>query len=185
MIPMPVPDDAQCLGCGYLLRGLSTHACPECGRAFNPYDPGTYRVPIPRWGLGPWSPPLWAGIIAGEIGLCALGYFAVISPECDYDGHGGAGLFIAAGPCIFFLGAILGTAAFRTWGRIRANPAGPGAAFVHELEAGCALLAFLPGLVITATPWPKPYELYLLIPWLTFLVAAYFLWRGPKKSKVR
>lgn len=30
--PSPVGDDVLCLGCGYLLRGLSTNgACPECG----------------------------------------------------------------------------------------------------------------------------------------------------------
>jgi hypothetical protein len=32
-----------CLGCGYLLVGLPTNRCPECGRVFDPKDPGTFR----------------------------------------------------------------------------------------------------------------------------------------------
>jgi hypothetical protein len=40
-------DNARCLKCGYLLRGLSRHECPECGQAFDPADPSTYRVPRP------------------------------------------------------------------------------------------------------------------------------------------
>src|SRR4051812_43896162 len=30
-------DDANCLGCGYALRGLEPR-CPECGRSFNGAD---------------------------------------------------------------------------------------------------------------------------------------------------
>jgi predicted amidophosphoribosyltransferase len=31
-----------CLGCSYPLDGLDEHRCPECGRAFDPADPGTF-----------------------------------------------------------------------------------------------------------------------------------------------
>jgi predicted RNA-binding Zn-ribbon protein involved in translation (DUF1610 family) len=31
----PSTDDLECAGCGYSLRGLHSHACPECGLAFD------------------------------------------------------------------------------------------------------------------------------------------------------
>lgn len=37
-----------CLACGYALRGLPEHRCPECGQTFDPDDPATYRGPKPR-----------------------------------------------------------------------------------------------------------------------------------------
>lgn len=37
--------DAVCIQCGYRLIGLAEHRCPECGRAFDPDDRGTYHVP--------------------------------------------------------------------------------------------------------------------------------------------
>jgi hypothetical protein len=46
-------DTAACLGCGYALRGLTQHACPECGRAFDPADPDTMagadRARVSMW----------------------------------------------------------------------------------------------------------------------------------------
>ena len=30
-----------CIGCAHELQGLTTDACPECGRPFNPNDPRT------------------------------------------------------------------------------------------------------------------------------------------------
>jgi hypothetical protein len=46
-------DNGFCLGCGYALRGLSDSRCPECGRAFDPFDSKTMRVP----GLSHKPPP--------------------------------------------------------------------------------------------------------------------------------
>ena len=49
----PVPDPSEqtaekpsrhCLMCDYLLLGLETNRCPECGREFDPHDPATYRT---------------------------------------------------------------------------------------------------------------------------------------------
>lgn len=34
--------DAECLTCGYLLRGLPAPVCPECARAFDPDDSSTF-----------------------------------------------------------------------------------------------------------------------------------------------
>jgi hypothetical protein len=42
---MPLPDDATCAGCGYPLRGLPAHRCPECGRAFHPNDLSSFAGP--------------------------------------------------------------------------------------------------------------------------------------------
>ena len=33
----------HCLDCDYSLHNLSENRCPECGRAFDPDDPTTYR----------------------------------------------------------------------------------------------------------------------------------------------
>ncbi len=39
-----------CCRCGYELRGLTSPRCPECGRAFDPANPKTFRCrPIRRW----------------------------------------------------------------------------------------------------------------------------------------
>ncbi len=39
-----------CRGCSYDLHALTTPRCPECGRAFDPADPRTYRRrPARRW----------------------------------------------------------------------------------------------------------------------------------------
>ena len=48
-------SEAKCLACGYQLRGLVEHRCPECGRGFNPADPDT--VKLPRRPKKPW----WLG----------------------------------------------------------------------------------------------------------------------------
>ncbi len=67
-----MPDEAACLGCGYLLRQLPARRCPECGRGFDPADPRTYRVPnvgTPR--------TRWVFCVLGAI----LGPPAVVSTE--------------------------------------------------------------------------------------------------------
>jgi len=37
-----ISPTATCLTCGYALRGLPSHVCPECGQEFNPSDPTTF-----------------------------------------------------------------------------------------------------------------------------------------------
>jgi len=44
-----IPAAARCLSCGYLLRGLPTPVCPECGRIFDPSNAATYDVRPPDW----------------------------------------------------------------------------------------------------------------------------------------
>ncbi|MBU0639347.1 MAG: hypothetical protein KKB50_10825 [Planctomycetes bacterium] len=52
-----VPDTAECLGCGYRLRGLPEPRCPECGEPFVPEAPETYRDPARRPSAEPLRPP--------------------------------------------------------------------------------------------------------------------------------
>ncbi|MEW6251852.1 MAG: hypothetical protein AB1716_14495 [Planctomycetota bacterium] len=52
---LPADSPAMCLGCGYRLRGLTQPRCPECGRAFDPRDPATWRRPSRRWEMA--EPP--------------------------------------------------------------------------------------------------------------------------------
>ena len=33
----------HCIDCDYALKKLKANRCPECGRAFDPADPATYR----------------------------------------------------------------------------------------------------------------------------------------------
>lgn len=50
-----------CWECGYLLRGLPSPRCPECGRPFNPADPLTMNMGVKVGALGRWlmRPPGW------------------------------------------------------------------------------------------------------------------------------
>jgi hypothetical protein len=47
--PAPeVSPTATCLACGYSLRGLPSHVCPECGLRFDPANPMTFDDPQAR-----------------------------------------------------------------------------------------------------------------------------------------
>ncbi len=52
-----VPDSARCLHCGYALRGLPEAVCPECGNAFDPARPETFKDPARAKPLRPLQPP--------------------------------------------------------------------------------------------------------------------------------
>jgi hypothetical protein len=60
---MTDPEHKHCLGCGYILDGLPELRCPECGREFDPADPGTYHAPGPQAGR--------ALLIAAAVGASA------------------------------------------------------------------------------------------------------------------
>jgi hypothetical protein len=56
------PDTAQCLGCRYSLAGLSAGVCPECGRAFDPEERGSFGPVVRRdWEreIVAWRPSWW------------------------------------------------------------------------------------------------------------------------------
>src|SRR5690349_18535441 len=49
----------RCWGCGYLLRGIESGKCPECGRGFDWKNRTTFNLgrPIWRWRRGLMMPP--------------------------------------------------------------------------------------------------------------------------------
>jgi hypothetical protein len=63
-------DAARCLDCGYLLRGLRQHRCPECGRGFVPDDPSTYATEMPR--------PFWLTVCT-RVMCCANAIYIAIA----------------------------------------------------------------------------------------------------------
>jgi hypothetical protein len=74
-------DRAFCLGCGYALRGLVETRCPECGRAFDPRDLRTMRVPGIVIRPPPKPFPFAPGIIlwaAPTAALSAIGMIAAL-----------------------------------------------------------------------------------------------------------
>lgn len=85
----------RCLGCGYVLLGLTQPVCPECGRAFDPQSPKTFTwLPMfLRWKY--WLPGVLLAFVGG---LFLLSLFIV-------TGEFGAGLVLVTPFC---LGAILG-----------------------------------------------------------------------------
>lgn len=75
---MRIPANARCKQCGYALRGLSDHRCPECGRPFNPADKRTLKVrrwQAPRFLCGP--PRIWLLITIVPISLAYLWHTSV------------------------------------------------------------------------------------------------------------
>ena len=59
----------RCRDCEYVLDRLPSNRCPECGRRFDPDDPGTYG-PVMPWGRGYLGAAL-GGVVA--IGVAAAG----------------------------------------------------------------------------------------------------------------
>src|SRR5687767_2422434 len=59
--------DGGCLDCGYLLRGLPSTRCPECGRTFDPDDALSYSA-------YPWIPRIWQRLMRpiGDWVKCAV-----------------------------------------------------------------------------------------------------------------
>src|SRR5689334_4287565 len=67
---------ARCWQCGYLLRGIQSRQCPECGRPFDRADPASMNFAQPMGRLGRWMlAPLGRGVIAlailGLVLICA------------------------------------------------------------------------------------------------------------------
>ncbi len=69
----PGSSAPRCLGCRYLLVGLTANRCPECGRSFNPDDPATFDDGngfLPSLTSALFRPPGW--ITHSLVMLCAL-----------------------------------------------------------------------------------------------------------------
>lgn len=87
-------QDACCLRCEYLLRGLAEPRCPECGEAFDPQDPSTYgprqpgRRTLPLHQRHPHGPPIYSwlplvviayAVLLGATEICSEPFAAITS----------------------------------------------------------------------------------------------------------
>lgn len=91
-------NEPRCLTCGYLLTGLQSGQCPECGRKFDPENPASYstKPPFVRWRF--WMP---AALLSIALGAGLMSLFVI---------SGGFGWsFTIVGP--FVAGVLLGYAA--------------------------------------------------------------------------
>ena len=95
-LPIPLPADAVCRGCGYRLRGLPTERCPECGNPFDSTDPVSYcRSERSRfWGR------LWRRVRAIMLWSARLGCCAGIS-WLLYEWEEGALSFLFWTPIVY------------------------------------------------------------------------------------
>lgn len=104
----------HCLGCRYDLEHLSTNACPECGRTFDPADPSTFG-PLPSWRI-PWQA---SASIACTVVFFAARYInsrpsARTHPDPWYCYHDGK--FVAFVVLFgFAVGSLLATIRLRRW----------------------------------------------------------------------
>ncbi|HEX4123984.1 MAG TPA: hypothetical protein VHY37_04595 [Tepidisphaeraceae bacterium] len=105
----------RCISCGYVLLGLESNRCPECGRPFDLNDPKTVSLKPPFVGWWYWTPGvLLAAFIAcagGAISIALWGYGAavcIVLPVCigTLLGYG-----LRQGPVAkFFLALLVATA---------------------------------------------------------------------------
>ena len=118
---------ARCLACDYLLEGLPTPTCPECGRPFDPDDPGSYFPPWFRSRLAHrlsrrWAapPPLWQ--LAGYVLLLWLLWPTPDRRRLPFDSLGDPKQLFAAGLAPgFALSWILRDWAVGRWGDLHGN----------------------------------------------------------------
>ncbi len=47
-MPTQLPENARCLHCNYLLKGLPENKCPECGHTFDPANTDSFRIDAKR-----------------------------------------------------------------------------------------------------------------------------------------
>ena len=101
--PQRMPDEARCVRCGYLLRGLPDPVCPECGHPFDPRDATTYK--LNDGGRRAFrTPQLWLALFV-LVGIVLL----VPSLMCMCGYFDGVGLLI------------IGSLALLTWGCFLTN----------------------------------------------------------------
>lgn len=73
----------RCMSCGYVLQGLESRRCPECGREFDPNDPRTFSDKPPYLPTRYWFPGLvMAAVVTVVMGVglvAAAGYGVAVS----------------------------------------------------------------------------------------------------------
>src|SRR4051812_43924145 len=74
-------QSGRCWGCGYLLRGLESANCPECGRPFdrNVRSSMNFGRPMGRFGRASLAPLGWLTVVIAAIG-CILVWSTVRWP---------------------------------------------------------------------------------------------------------
>src|SRR4051812_29627583 len=68
-------DSGHCWQCGYLLRGVESAVCPECGRGFDRADRSTMNFgrPMGRWARAMVTPVGWRTVLLAIVGaVCIL-----------------------------------------------------------------------------------------------------------------
>jgi hypothetical protein len=77
--PIPAELNLRCAHCGYLLTGLITRVCPECGEAFDPLE--TFQANIKStWEFHfEYFRPRWQYILLGAATALALIGFALVA----------------------------------------------------------------------------------------------------------
>ncbi len=75
--------DAQCLQCGYALRGLISNRCPECGKPFDRYDRNTLRLPKHLRPRKPIRPPTLPGSLV--FALLLFCFVAILMVYARFD----------------------------------------------------------------------------------------------------
>jgi hypothetical protein len=86
---MTRPSVPRCISCGYVLTGLESDRCPECGRPFDAGDPRTFTFKPPFVAWWYWTPGvLLAALLAATLGVATVwtwGYAAgtvLVLPIC-------------------------------------------------------------------------------------------------------
>lgn len=107
----------RCKACGYDLRSLPEHRCPECGRRFDPDNPRTFLTK-PVSGRGPLVRAIIGVIlVSAPLMLAYLADLGVLNlPEMD--------LLVLLGPAMMVTGFVIEYLVLRTstaaiFGRLR------------------------------------------------------------------
>jgi hypothetical protein len=75
-----VPLEATCASCGYCLRGLASHICPECGTPFDPADPLTFVSPTNSHGWQRLAAPPRRWHVIGVCACALAGVYVFSDP---------------------------------------------------------------------------------------------------------
>lgn len=128
----------RCLECNYILSGLKSQVCPECGAAFDPSNPATYRSER--------GEPTARHI---AIGLALLAFVTDAIAVLVGMSEGGAGWAFSF-PCLLangfltpFIAVIAGIAAVAQLSRSRGRDSIAWIALILALATGIAALWML------------------------------------------
>src|SRR4051812_17037016 len=78
--------DGRCWGCGYLLRGVESARCPECGREFNRGDRSSMNFGRPMGRAGRWAlrPPGGLAVVLAGLGAVLVVVGTGVGIDLDF-----------------------------------------------------------------------------------------------------